>query len=503
MEYYSHHQQQQHQQLSPEVRTFTSQTLPSTILSSLLTCPNPLYDLTVKTSTGKIFDCHRCILSASSPVFHAMFQSSMSEQTTGVLNLPSDIPSSVFQSVLSYLYGRPLKIHSKDVIPMSTFIRRYEVGHDGDLINFMDSLLISGLCMDNVLHIKKHAKFHNADRLIRASDRFICVRLRELYKCNSFLISNVEDAIDTLKSIRNCSKSVTPKRSEEYVFDAVTSWLLYKNTEEEKEAEQEQDRVDKYLNRFLDLVWVGDMSLPGLVKASKHELATKSQNFQSKLLRAFTLNAERYVTFNNVNINENENENEIDQNEEEKHSNSNINKNNSILQTVVEGTMHTNGIINDDDTNGIDNVAHNMIYRTTSPTPRTRTRSSSRSRSRSRSSSPASFRRYVTRNYSGNLRRMSSGRWNSSSFVHSRFLRDRSPPPPPPQNTYSSPSPSNNSPFFLPPVHHHHQQQPDYYYTGYYNNNNNRYLRTLPTLSISQHPSSSTTEMYGGYSFSR
>lgn len=67
---------------------------------------------------GKTFNCHRCILAARSPVFHAMFEHDMQEKISGVVII-EDAEPAVFQEFLLYLYtGSGEYLSSENVIDL-------------------------------------------------------------------------------------------------------------------------------------------------------------------------------------------------------------------------------------------------------------------------------------------------------------------------------------------------------------------------------------------------
>lgn len=88
----------------------------------------------------KKFNCHRCILSARSPVFNAMFEHDMKEKISGVVII-EDAEPAVFQEFLLYLYtGSGKYLSSKNVTNL------YDLGDKYNVKQLMD------LCM---WHINK------------------------------------------------------------------------------------------------------------------------------------------------------------------------------------------------------------------------------------------------------------------------------------------------------------------------------------------------------------
>ncbi|KAK4389675.1 BTB/POZ domain-containing protein [Sesamum angolense] len=60
-------------------------------------------DVTINTTDGKL-QAHKAILSASSPVFHSMFQHNLKEKESSTINI-EDMTSESCMALLTYLYG--------------------------------------------------------------------------------------------------------------------------------------------------------------------------------------------------------------------------------------------------------------------------------------------------------------------------------------------------------------------------------------------------------------
>lgn len=259
------------------------------VLTNMLNSAASLSDVTVRAGT-KDFPCHRAVLAASSPVFLAMFQSDMKEPNTGMLILPDDVPAPVFNAVRDYLYGQPLRVAAHDALPMSAFVRRYEIALL-DLEHFLDTLLASAITLENVVHIRRHADAHSAHRLKRACDRFVTMRMQLLPEAVAFLDASIEDAEATLYSPLNVSREIVSPRCAQYVFTAAIAWL-----------EHDENGRQEFVDRILSTVEMENLSLPALVRASREAIVTDSPTFQNRLRRALVVNAERYVAFGSIRV---------------------------------------------------------------------------------------------------------------------------------------------------------------------------------------------------------
>lgn len=269
----------------PPHRTFTSRALPSRILSHMLDHPL-LADLHVIIS-GKTFPCHRAVLSSLSPVFEAMFLSQMLESQSGKLHIP-DITPDIFLPIRDYIYGKPLHIRHDLAIPISTFVRKFQIDVP-ELPDYMDKLLSSALTLDNVIPVRQHADAHSAHRLRRNCDRFITLRMKALANTESFLISPPSAAEATLNAPTQVSREALSRQSSQHVFSAAVAWL----------AHDEPARLS-HLDTILNTIEVDALSLPALVRASRHVIAIQSPAFQARLLRAFARKAERDLGYTNL-----------------------------------------------------------------------------------------------------------------------------------------------------------------------------------------------------------
>lgn len=242
-----------------------------------------LPDLTVFAS-GKPFLCHRAVLAANSPVFEAMFSSSMKESHSGQLDLP-DISPDIFAPVRTYMYGQPLVVREEIAIPLSVFVRRYEISIP-ELTDFLDGLLTSALTLDNVHTVRHHADGHNAHRLKRNCDRFITIRMNHLPEIESFLELPPQPAEAALRAPSNVSREAVSRKCAQYVLSAAVAWVAHDQSEREQ-----------HLETMLNAVDVDGLSLSALVRATRHKITLRSHTFQARLLRAFARRAERDLGF--------------------------------------------------------------------------------------------------------------------------------------------------------------------------------------------------------------
>lgn len=206
----------------------------------------------------------------------------MQEPNTGQLHLP-DVPPPVFAAARQYMYGSSFAVHPDLVLHLSIFVRQYDIGA-GELADFIDSLLISALSLDNVFSIRAHAQLYATHRLQRACDRFLTTKMAQLPTAPSFLESDVRQAEIALRAPMRVSRELVGRRCAQHVLTAALAWLNVDGRLTHREA-------------VLGAVDVEGLSLPTLVRASRDEVAMADERFRMRLLRTFAKRAEGDLGF--------------------------------------------------------------------------------------------------------------------------------------------------------------------------------------------------------------
>ncbi|KAE8619696.1 hypothetical protein XENTR_v10009920 [Xenopus tropicalis] len=154
-----------------------------------------LCDTTVVTESRR-FLCHRVVLASVSPYFRAMFSSSMREAERGEVVLP-DIPPSIMQTVLNFIYTGEATINMDTVQELFTVSSRLQIS---PLQHLCSSYLIKEQNQENCLWIYKMAYSHNDKILCQAALQYISCHFTSLYSNNSFQCLDLGEITSVLSS---------------------------------------------------------------------------------------------------------------------------------------------------------------------------------------------------------------------------------------------------------------------------------------------------------------
>eukprot|EP00878_Enallax_costatus_P005464 GHUV01005735.1.p1 GENE.GHUV01005735.1~~GHUV01005735.1.p1 ORF type:complete len:317 (+),score=90.43 GHUV01005735.1:880-1830(+) len=92
-----------------------------------------LSDCIVETSNGKPYQCHKVVLAAASPVFRAMFTSTMTEGTSSRVHIHEVSPQAV-DLLLRLIYGRPVDVPVQLCLEFFKLADQYQVKKAADRI---------------------------------------------------------------------------------------------------------------------------------------------------------------------------------------------------------------------------------------------------------------------------------------------------------------------------------------------------------------------------------
>jgi len=118
---------------------------------------------------GKIFDCHKFMLSARSPVFRAMFQAEMEEKKTNKVDI-NDLDPDILAEMLHFIYtGKTPKLDdfTEELLAVAD---RYQIEK---LKKICEEALYLSLNVDNCIDLLVIGDLYNADNLKRFSLKFI------------------------------------------------------------------------------------------------------------------------------------------------------------------------------------------------------------------------------------------------------------------------------------------------------------------------------------------
>merc|ERR1712126_125361 len=117
----------------------------------------------------KIFDCHKVMLSARSPVFRAMFQAEMEEKKTNKVDI-NDLHPDILAEMLHFIYtGKTPKLDeiAGDLLGAAD---RYQIDK---LKAACEEFLCLSINVDNCIDLLVIGDLYNADNLKRFSLKFI------------------------------------------------------------------------------------------------------------------------------------------------------------------------------------------------------------------------------------------------------------------------------------------------------------------------------------------
>jgi len=160
------------------------------------------------TCDGEVFNCHQIILSARSPVFHAMFQADMIENHSKKVNV-SDVRKAVFSEVLRFIYtGKvssddSLKEQARDILVAAN---KYQL----DLLKKLcEAQLISTLNASNCFDLLVLGDLHEAAKLKMAALDFVSMNSASLIETDVYKDFLYQQHLDLVFEV---TKAMIPKR---------------------------------------------------------------------------------------------------------------------------------------------------------------------------------------------------------------------------------------------------------------------------------------------------
>ncbi len=175
---------------------------------------NILCDTTIRTE-GQDFPAHKCVLSAASPYFRAMFTSELKEKESNLVEL-QDAKSTTISDVLQFIYTSKASI---------------DCSNAQDLVIIADYLIIPSLKTKAALFLEASLNASNCLALESFASRYNCELLKQVavaYKFENFVaVAKSEDfrVLDSEK-IKEliCSDEINVSKEEE-VYEAVIAWV--------------------------------------------------------------------------------------------------------------------------------------------------------------------------------------------------------------------------------------------------------------------------------------
>lgn len=171
-----------------------------------------LCDVTLVSSDGMTFPCHRCILVARLEYFNSMLSFGWVEHSSSQLSLP--IASKVLDAILEFLYTDdvPKLKHSRDI----EFICQVLVSADQLLATRLrqmcEATLGDMMTLKNVSDLLEVACMYNADQLKTLCVQFMCINLPAILECSLDSLSD-----DAATDLASCYKGMVPAMSRRVV----------------------------------------------------------------------------------------------------------------------------------------------------------------------------------------------------------------------------------------------------------------------------------------------
>ncbi|KAK7154564.1 hypothetical protein R3I94_007782 [Phoxinus phoxinus] len=214
-------------------------------------------DITLQSSSGQLFHCHKAVLSARSSYFKVMFTLDMRERLNDTINLPC-IDGEILGALVTYVYTSKISITQSNV---QSLLEAADLLQLSSLKKACENFLIRLLDVDNCLGMHSFAELHVCSSLERAALRIILSRFEELTLQEEFL------EVDFQKlGVILATENLTVLK-EATLLDAVVKWVAH-------DAAPRIDHLKELLNCIhLD---VNDVYL-------KTALDLRKQSFESKL----------------------------------------------------------------------------------------------------------------------------------------------------------------------------------------------------------------------------
>ena len=177
---------------------------------------NILCDTTIR-AHGQDFPAHRCVLSAASPYFRAMFTSQLKEKESNLVELQED-KSATISDVLRYIYTGETSIDSSNA---------------QDLVMVADYLIIPSLKTkaavflegtlnaSNCLALESFASRYNCESLKQASVTYKIANFVDVTKSEYFRLLDSEKVKELI-----CMDDINVAEEEE-VYEAVMTWVKH------------------------------------------------------------------------------------------------------------------------------------------------------------------------------------------------------------------------------------------------------------------------------------
>lgn len=255
---------------SPARLEYISVKHPKHILETLnvLRKRRELCDVNLIVGCRKIW-AHRAVLSACSPYFHAMFTGELQESRQREVVI-RDIDEHAMELLVDFAYTSNIIVEESNVqvlLPAACLLQMTEIQ------DVCCEFLKRQLDPSNCLGIRAFADTHSCQDLLHFADKFTQDRFQEVMESEEFLLLPVNQLIDIISS------DELNVRSEEQVYNAITSWVKYNVAERRQHLALilQHVRLSQLSAKFL----VGTVGSDLLVKADEscRDLLDEAKNY--------------------------------------------------------------------------------------------------------------------------------------------------------------------------------------------------------------------------------
>ena len=178
---------------------------------------NSLCDTTIR-AQGQDFPAHRCVLSAASPYFRAMFTSELKEKESDLVEL-KEMKSSTISDVLHYIYTGETAIDSsnaKDLVMVADYLMIPSLKREAAVF-FQNEMMNVSSC----LALESFASQYDCKQLRQAAVSFQTENFVDLSRSEDFTL------LDSRKLQELICMDELNVAEEEEVYEAVMTWVKH------------------------------------------------------------------------------------------------------------------------------------------------------------------------------------------------------------------------------------------------------------------------------------
>ncbi|XP_022796331.1 kelch-like protein 12 [Stylophora pistillata] len=178
---------------------------------------NTLCDTTIR-AQGQDFPAHRCVLSAASPYFRAMFTSELKEKESSLVEL-KEIKSTTISDVLHYIYTGETAIdpsNAKDLVMVADYLIIPSLKKKAAF--FLQNKMIN---VSNCLALESFASQYDCQQLRQAAVSFQTENFPDVFRSEDFT------SLDSKKVKELICMDEINVTEEEEVYEAVMAWVKH------------------------------------------------------------------------------------------------------------------------------------------------------------------------------------------------------------------------------------------------------------------------------------